>query len=136
MRKIFADILKEVSEASTQEEKVKILRTNDTTMLRQLLSMALDPEIKFDVKILPYRENLETDGYASNSLYVEVRRLYIFLDSYELKPERKTALLGQILEAIDRADAVALIDVVNKDLSKYGITKELVNVAFPGFIKA
>jgi hypothetical protein len=58
------------------------------------------------------------------------------MDSYRtVRPERKTALLGQILEAIDRSDAVALIDVINKDLSKYGITKEIVNEAFPGLIK-
>lgn len=136
MRQLFAEILKEVSEAPTLEDKVMVLQANNQPMLRQLLMAALDPDVKFDVEIPSYRENLEEDGYASNSLYVEYRRLYVFMDTYKLvTPKRKSDLLGQILEAIDRSDAVVLIDVINKDLSKYGITKEVVNAAFPGLIK-
>ena len=137
MRKLFSEVLKEVSEAPTAEDKVMILRSNNSIKLRQLLALALDPQYKFDVVVPSYRENDEPDGYASNTLDVECRRLYIFLDSYTMvRPERKSVLLSQILEAIDRSDAVALIDVINKDLSKYGITKELANAAFPGLVKS
>lgn len=135
MRKLFAQVLKDVGEAPAADKAI-VLQNNNMPMLRQLLMAALDPNVKFDVKVPSYRENKEEDGYSSNTLYVEFRRLYIFLDSYKLvSPERKSSLLGQILEAIDRSDAVALIDVINKDLSKYGITKEVVNEAFPGLIK-
>ena len=57
------------------------------------------------------------------------------MESYKLSPQRKTALLGQILEAIDTSDALALMDVIKKDLSKYGVTTDIVNKAFPGLIK-
>lgn len=137
MRKLFSEILNDISEAPTQEEKVTILQTNTNTITRQLLMAALDPSIKFDVAIPSYRENQETDGYASNSLYVEGRRLYIFMNTYDhISAARKSALLGQILEAIDNSDALVLIQVIKKDLSQWGITKELVNAAFPGLIKA
>ena len=137
MRKLFSEILKDVTDAPEVEDKVMVLQTNNSLMLRQLLAAALDPAIKFNVEVPSYRENLEEDGYASNSLYVEVRRLYLFLETYrDINPKRKAALLGQILEAIDRSDAVCLIDVIHKDLSKYGLTKEIVNAAFPGLIKA
>ena len=138
MRKIFSEILKEVAEAPEFEDKVMLLQDpdNNSLMLRQLLVAGVDPKIKFDVDIPSYRENLEEDGYASNTLYVEVRRLYIFMEEYSVVSRaRKTALLGQILEAIDRSDAPALIDVINKDLAKYGITKELIDAAYPGLIK-
>ena len=135
MRKLFSQILTEVAEAEP-EDKALVLQQNDNIMVRQLLAAALDPVIKFDVKIPTYRENTETDGYSSNSLYVEYRRLYIFMDTYrQVTPSRKSALLAQVLESIDVSDAPCLIDVIQQDLSKYGITKEVVNEAFPGLIK-
>lgn len=137
MRKLFSEILKDVLDAPTQEDKVMVLQTNSNSVIRQLLMAALDPTIVFDVVIPSYRESTEPDGYASNSLYVEARRLYIFMNTYDhISAARKSALLGQILEAIDSSDALVLIQVIKKDLSQWGITKELVNVAFPGLIKA
>lgn len=136
MRKLFSEILTAVAEAPSDEDRVMILQENNTIMLRQLLAAALDPNVKFDVEIPSYRENEETDGYSSNNLYVEYRRLYIFMNTYnKVSPQRKSILLSQILESIDRPDAVALVDVIKKDVSKYGITKELVCAAFPGIIK-
>lgn len=135
-RKLFSQILTEVQEAH-DEDKPIVLQTNDTPMLRQLLILALDPTYVFDVEIPSYRENTETDGFSSNNLYVEYRRMYIFLDTYKkIAPARKAVLLVQILESIDVSDAPCLIDVIKKDLSKYGLTKEIVNQAFPGLIKA
>jgi hypothetical protein len=136
MRKMFSEILKEISEAPDLEDKVMILQSNNQPVIRQLLLAALDPNVKFDVVIPSYKENDEPDGYASNTLFIEHRRLYIFMDSYKtVSPQRKTALLQQILESIDPSDAVALIAVLKKDLSGYGVTKEVVNAAFPGLVK-
>jgi hypothetical protein len=136
MRKLFAELLTAVGEAPTLQEKVTLLRSHpNDVMVRKLLLAALDPNVKFDVEVPSYKENTEEDGYASNSLFVEYRRLYVFLDSYkDVRPARKKAILEQILESIDPSDAVALVDVLNKDLSKYGITKEIVNAAFPGLV--
>lgn len=135
-RKLFSEILSDVAQAATPEEKVAVLQQNNTLPLRQVLAAALDPTVKFDVQIPSYRENEETDGYAANTLYVEYRRLYIFTETYKnVSPQRKTALLAQILESIDRSDALVLIDIINKDVSKYGLTTEIVNTAFPGLIK-
>jgi hypothetical protein len=136
MRKMFFEMVNEIAAAPTQEDKVNKLQEYNLPMVRQLLMAALDPSVKFNVKIPSYRVNVDGDGYAANTLYVEYRRLYIFLETYKnVSPERKTKLLAQILESIDPSDAEALIEVINKDLLKYGITKDLVNAAFPGLIK-
>jgi hypothetical protein len=136
MRKIFADILKEVAQAPTDQAKAVILQKNNSPMVRQLLLAALSPNITFDVEVPSYKENSEEDGYASNTLMVEFRRMYIFLSTYkDVSPKRKKAILEQILESIDPSDARALTNVLNKDLSSYGITKEVVNAAFPGLVK-
>jgi hypothetical protein len=135
MRKLFSQILDEVLKAPV-EDRALILQNNDTPMLRQLLTAAFDPSIVFDVKIPEYRDNTETDGYSANSLYVEHRRLYIFTESHtQIAPKRKAVLLAQILESIDVSDAPCLVDVIKKDLAKYGLSKEIVNQAFPYLIK-
>lgn len=135
MRKLFSQILTEVTEAH-DDDKALVLQNNDTPMLRQLLGAALNPNIKFDVEIPSFRENTETDGYSANSLHVEFRRLYIFMETCKtVSAARKKTLLAQILESIDISDAPCLIDVIKKDLSKYGLTKEIVNEAFPDLIK-
>lgn len=136
-KKLFSEILKDVAAAPDARTKVSILQhpDNNTLMLRQLLAATVNPSVHFDVSVPSYRENSEIDGYATNSLAVEVRRLYIFLDTYKIDPKRKSSLLGQILEAIDPSDAVALIDVIHKDLTKYGINREIVDQAFPGLLK-
>lgn len=135
MRKLFSQILNDVKEAAPEDKAIQ-LKLNETGMLRQLLLSVFDPNCKYDVIIPTFRINQEVDGYSSNNLYVEFRRMYIFLDSYnKVSPKRKSGLLAQILESIDPADAEALIMVIKKDLSEYGLTKEIVNEAFPGLVK-
>jgi len=135
MRKLIADIFQDVAAAPTLDDKINVLRTHNTVALRQVLMAALTPSVEFEVEIPSYRENEETDGYAANSLYVEQKRLYVFLKRSKVSPLRRKQLLAQILESIDRSDALVLIKVLHKDLSEYEITVDLVNKAFPGLIK-
>jgi len=137
MRKLFAETIKHAAEMKTAEDKAMVLFADQSLMLRQLLLYAVDPKIKFDVEIPSYRENLEEDGYASNSLSIEHKRLYVLMDTYkDVTPKRKTAILAQILESIDPSDAAILVELIRKEIpAKYGITKEVVNAAFPGLIK-
>lgn len=137
-RKLLSQIFDEISDAPTPEDKVMILQdpTHNTTVLRQLLLYAFDPAIKFDTAVPVYKENKETDGYSSNSLYAEYKRLYIFLDSYpKVTPKRKSEILGQILESIDRSDAILLTKIVSRNVGEFGLTTELINEAFPGLLK-
>ncbi len=135
MRKLISEIFQDVAKAPTHDDKVNVLRSHNCVPLRQILMAALTPSVRFEVEIPSYRENEETDGYAANSLYVEQRRLYIFMEGSKISPLRRKELLAQILESIDRSDAVLLTKVIRKDISEYGITTDLVNTAFPGLIK-
>ena len=136
-RKLFSQILKEAQFCETTEEKVMALRRNDNPLLRTLLHDAFTSETVYDTEIPSYRENSETEGYASNNLYVEFRRLYIFKAAEKkVAPKRKSQLLAQVLESIDAPDAEALIDVMQKTLGqKYDLTKEVVNLAFPNLVQ-
>ena len=135
-RKLISEILEEVQNSPDTECKAEFLQANDNPVLRTLLKYALDSTVKFDVPLPEtFKLNTEVDGYSSNNIYVESKRLYIFQDNYKLPPARKTTLLVQILESIDPADAPVLLDILKKNLTKYGLTKEVVDLAFPGLIK-
>jgi len=133
-RKLIAEIFEELA-PHDEEDKVTILQQNNSVPLRQLLMAALSSHVEFDVDIKPYRENGEVDGYASNSLMIETRRLYVLVKANtKVGRKRKSEILAQILESIDPSDAKVLIKIVQKDLSEYGLTAEIVNQAWPGLI--
>ena len=117
------------------EDKAMNLCANNSLALRQLLIAAFDPAVQFDVEIPEFRENTEVDGYASNSLLIEYKRLYIFMKQSTVTQKRRKEILAQILESIDPKDAKFLVKVLQKDLSEYGLTPEIINMAFPGLIK-
>lgn len=132
-RTLISDILEDLAPHDT-EDKITILQTNNSEPLRNLLRAALDPSIQFDVDVPPYRKNKEVDGYASNNLMSESRRLYVFSKTANGTRKRKTEILGQILESIDPKDAILLAAIIRKDLSAYGVTIDVVNAAWPGLI--
>ena len=139
-RKLISEILEELAPHDI-DDKVTMLQEafkNPTLNLplRQILIATLDPAVKFDVSVPAYKESTEVDGYASNSLSIEYRRLYIFFDANkQVSPKRKSQILAQILESIDPKDAKLLERIIQKDFSEYGLTAEIVNMALPGLIK-
>jgi len=134
MRKLISEIFKDI-EPHDAEDKMMILQENNSLALRQLIIAALDPAVQFEVEIPEFKDNTEVDGYASNSLLVEYKRLYIFMKQSVVSQKRRKEILAQILESIDPSDAQFLVKVLKKDLSEYGMTVEIANQAFPGLIK-
>ena len=133
-RKLLSSIFEELAPHDA-EDQAMALCANNRLPLRQLLIAAYDPSVQFEVEIPTYRENMEVDGYASNTLMIEARRLYIFLKDSKVVPKRRKEILAQMLESIDPKDAQFLIKVLQKDMSEYGLTVETINMAFPGLIK-
>jgi hypothetical protein len=117
------------------EDQATILGTNNSLLLRQFLIAAYDPSVEFEVEIPIFRENEEVDGFSSNSLMIESRRLYIFLKGSKVGLPRRKEILAQILESIDPKDAQFLIRVIKKDMGEYNLTVETINMAFPDLIK-
>lgn len=135
-RKTFSTVFEEIGAATERRDKISLLRQQNNEPMRTLLQYALSPSIKLDVEVPSYKENVETDGYSANSLYVESRRLYIFNENYtKVTKERKAVLLAQILESVDKSDAVLLSKVIQRDLSEYGLDASVVNEAYPGLVK-
>jgi hypothetical protein len=136
MRLGIAEILKRVSESKTKEEKLDILRKNDSSAIRTVLKYALDPNIKWDLPEgePPYKPCEYLDQHSM--LYQEARRLYLFIEggNPNLKPIKKESLFINLLESVDPMDAKVLLAAKDKKLPYKGITSNLINEAYPGLI--
>lgn len=132
---LVSEVLKNVSNAKTSKEKIEILRQNDGPALKEILKIAYTPNVKFFVdKCVNYVDDGAPIGHSFSSLFQEYKRLYIFLESTNVKPERKKEILIQILESIHSSEAKLLVDIIEKNMSKYNLNKKLINEAFPGLI--
>ena len=105
-------------------------------MLR-LLKYTFDPNIEFDLPegAPPYKENDVIDEDDSG-LYAEDRRLYLFIKggNPDLKPVKREMLFIELLENINPKEAKVLLAVKDKKLPYKGLTKKLVEEAFPGLL--
>lgn len=138
MKLSVAEILKKASEIPNESARADWLRRYDSQALRYVLSGALDPNIKWLLPEgdPPYKPNDLVD--QQHRLYTESRKFYLFVEggNPNLKQLRREALFIELLESLDPADAKLLLAIKDKRMPYSGITKEIVNLAFPGLIPA
>jgi len=137
MRLGIAEILKLVNQAPSREEKIEILKINDSAVLKTILKYALDPKIEWELPKgkVPYEPNPYVD--QQGNLYTEARRLYLFVKGGHptLKQMKREILFIQFLEGLDAEDAKVIVAAKDKKLPVKGLTVKLVNKAFPGLIE-
>ena len=117
------------------EERAAYLQQHDSTALQTVLKFGLDSRIKWALPegAPPYKpcEALDIEGM----LYSEARRLYLFVEGGNdgLTKFRREMLFINMLESLNPKDAELIIATKDKKLPK-GITKKVVNLAFPRLI--
>jgi len=136
MRVGVAEFLEKVSKLKKKEEKVAALKANDSFVLRTILQGAFDPRIKWLLPEgePPYKPNDLVD--QENVLIKDARKLAYFVEGpYPgLKQVKREAMFIEMLETVAPADAKLLCAIKEKKLPWKGITVDIVNEAFPGFI--
>jgi len=136
MRIGVAEFLEKVSKLKKKEEKVAALKANDSFVLRTILQGAFDPRIKWLLPEgePPYKPNDLVD--QENVLIKDARKLAYFVEGpYPgLKQVKREAMFIEMLETVAPADAKLLCAIKEKKLPWKGITVDIVNEAFPGFI--
>ena len=132
---VLSEILTTVGNADHFQQAVDLLKENDTPALRAVLQGVFDKNIIFNTKIPSYRVTPAAPGCATNSLFSEYRRFYIFVEgSSNVSLRRREALLAQVLESIDAEDAILVEQMLKKDLSPYKMTRDVVVAAFPNLL--
>ena len=134
MTKLISEIVTEASNAEKAKDKVKILQSNDSPALREVLKFLFHPDVKLYTSTPPeYNKDPAPVGYSYQTLYNVYRKFYIFTENYVLKKERKDQLLTEILESIDTGEASLLHQRFSGKLL-LRLNKKIINEAFPGLI--
>jgi len=132
-----AEVFDEVAAAKTRKEKLAILAKNDCRAVRACLKANFDDEIQF--KDLGAKLDYEPDhapfGHNPSSLHMEHKKFYIFMEGpSRLTQERRRQILCQICEALHPDEADIFYACVRKKLKRRGLTKKLVQSAYPDLL--
>ena len=78
---LFSEVLDRVHKAKTKDQKVKILRDNNTPALRSVLKASFDPKIRWVVPEgeVPFTKNDAPIGTEHTTLASESRKLFHFI---------------------------------------------------------
>jgi len=133
---LFSEILDQVHKAKTKDQKVKILRENNTDALRMLLKAAYDPKIKwvFPEGTVPYTPNEAPAGTEHTVLAMEAKKLWHFIDGADnqTKQHQKENMFFQMLEGLHESEAKLLVNAKDKKLHQHykGLSANVVREAF------
>lgn len=129
-----SEILMKVSKLKKENEKIDELRKHNCPALLTVLQGAFDDRIKWLLPegAPPYSPNPAVETH--NVLHSEIRKMYLFVNggNPNLNQLKRESLFIQLLEAVHHDDAKILVNIKDRKLPYKGITKELVNKAFPG----
>lgn len=134
------EVLDDFKNATSKQERLNVLKQNDSYALRNVLLGALNPEIKFNVKKVPEYKKVDVPPGLSYSHMTEaLARVYLFVEGNPKRPEgltekRATELLIQLLESLEPKEAEVFVNMLKKDLKIPYLTSNLINEAFPGLL--
>jgi len=139
-KKLISEVLEQASKLSKKEERVAFLRQNRSPALLDMLRIAFDDDV---VTVLPsgaptYRKDDAPAGYEYTSLHRAHRRFKYFFKgpvANSVQPLRREGMFLSLLESLHGDEAELLIAAKDKSLKYKGITKKLVQDAFPNLIK-
>jgi hypothetical protein len=127
------EILEQVQDADSWEDKIRILRQYDTPALRFVLYFAFKPELEFFLDTIPlsYKANNCPIGMGETSIAMEMTRFHYFLKQGSTPYKKKVLMLLGMLEALEEREANVVINMIMKDMSEYGLRLAHVKEAFP-----
>ena len=138
MRTTIPQIFEAIESAKGKEAKINTLRAYDHPVLRGVLQINFNPDVKVNLPEgePPFKKDTSIPvGYSETNLYSEFRRMYIWLDNnVNITKFRKEQLFVQLLEGIHWSEAEAICLAKDKKLqTKYKSLKDdLIREALPG----
>ena len=133
---LISEVLRKVSNAKTKAEKIKILRENNSSGLRQILIINFDDSVisLMPEGEVPYTPNDAPVGTDHPRLEHESKGFYRFFKGGAKLPSlRRESMFVQLLEGLSAEEAELLVLVKDGQLNKKykRITKAVVSEAFP-----
>ena len=134
------EVFDDFKKAKTKEERLAVLRNNDSWALKNVLMGTFHPSINYVIKKIPqYKSETAPAGLAYNHMTDALGKVYLFVEGHpkvspDLKMQRKEQLLIQILESLEKNEAEVFANMLKKDLKIPHLTAKLANEAFPGLL--
>lgn len=131
-----AEIINKACEMKTKAEKVEWLKKHNSKPLRNVLKVMYDKSLKLNIpnSAPPYVPSEMPESHGL--LYREARKLTYFVEGFNgdnIKPMRREALFIQMLESVDKDDAVLLCKMIEQKPLK-GLTAKTLVEALGDFI--
>lgn len=131
------DIFKTANEIADKQDRIDYLRSNRNVVVDVLLKMQVDPNITF---ALPEGKPPFTPSPfdQAQNLYHEIARIQrVFLTGTlpDITPRHREGLFIATLEYLDKDDAILLVAIKDKSLSKLfkNLKNKFILEAFPEF---
>jgi hypothetical protein len=138
MKQYVYEVLLEVGKKRSKEEKIKVLKENESWALKDVLKGTLDDKIQWLIPEgdPPYQPS-EAHNHPSNLLKENKKFAYFAKGGpgTKLPAFKRENLFVGLIEGIHPEDAKVVINMINKMPLK-GITKPIVEEAFPGLLNA
>jgi hypothetical protein len=137
MSKLIHEVLTEVNKQKTKKDKIKVLKQNETWGLKDIIRGSMDPTVVWNLPggDPPYTacepQNAPANLQRENTKFAYLRKGF---QGDDLPPYKRESILFGILEGVDPGDAALVVDMINKK-TPAGLTKPIVEEAFPGLLK-
>ena len=133
---LYSEILDKVHKAKTKEQKVSLLKQNNTEGLRMVLKSSFDPKIEWVMPEgeVPFRANDVPMGTEHTVLAMECKKLWHFIKGADrtTPQHKKETMFIQMLEGLHESEAKLLIAAKDKRLHQVykGLSANVVKEAF------
>jgi hypothetical protein len=134
------EIFDEYQQRTTKEDRLAVLRYNNTHALSNVLKGMFHPDIQFVIEKVPnYKPSDAPAGLGYTSINQELGRLYLFIKDHPrvdpgLSYNRKEQILIQILEALEKREAEIFMMMLLKKPKIKGLDYKIVKEAFPDLL--
>ena len=133
---LYSEILDKVHKAKTKDQKVLILKQNDSEGLRMVLKSSFDPKIEWVMPEgeVPFRANDVPMGTEHTALAMESKKLWHFIKGADRQTpqHKKETMFIQMLEGLHESEAKLLIAAKDKRIHQVykGLSTNVVKEAF------
>lgn len=131
-----SEIFEKFEKAETDNERINVLRQNNTRTLRKVLTGAFNPNIEFTTegRWPNWKPSDAPTGMTYSDLHREFDRMYLFVKNHPKRPltlseKRSNELLIQMLEMMPEGDSTVTLNMMGKNLKIKGLTKEIAEAA-------
>jgi len=135
--KLVFEVLEEVSKKKSKKEKVAVLKENETWALKDIIRGSMDPTVQWNLPTgaPPYTAS-EEHNCPANLQRENTKFAYLVKGGKgdQLPAFKRENIFIGMLEGVHPKDAELLVATINKESPK-GLTKSVVEEAFPGLLK-